>query len=383
MAGKKILVIDVDVASRNFVARALQHQQNEIIQVDSGKEGLISAWRDHPDLIIMEPTLPDLKGEDLAAKLRQDPRTANVPLIALSADRTATRLKSCLDAGFNEFIIKSGQAVSALPEAVSRLLGDAPMDAGKGGLLIVFISAKGGIGTSSLCANLAMNICTNQPEVNVAVVDLVLPIGSIAQIVGYNEEQNVVVAADLPPDQMNAEFFRNNLVKMENWRFYLLAGSPDPESATHMQVGQTQKIINGIKSDYDYVLVDIGRSLSKFTLPLIQQADLITLIVSTDSSTVSLSKTLLDYLRSKGVRNSSIFTILNRAVGLEGLTKAEAEKILEIEIKTTIPYLGGTFTLANNQHQPFTLKYPTDTTTIIFKELAGQMVETARRLRTP
>jgi DNA-binding response OmpR family regulator len=64
------------------------HDQNfEVIQAGSGKEGLIYAWRDHPDLIIIDPMMVDLKGEEIAAKLRQDARTAHVPLIALSSDQ--------------------------------------------------------------------------------------------------------------------------------------------------------------------------------------------------------------------------------------------------------------------------------------------------------
>jgi len=50
MPEKKILIVDADVASRNFIAHTLADQKYEVIQAGSGKEGLISAWRDHPDL---------------------------------------------------------------------------------------------------------------------------------------------------------------------------------------------------------------------------------------------------------------------------------------------------------------------------------------------
>lgn len=48
MPEKKILIVDADVASRNFIARTLADQKYEVIQAGSGKEGLICAWRDHP-----------------------------------------------------------------------------------------------------------------------------------------------------------------------------------------------------------------------------------------------------------------------------------------------------------------------------------------------
>lgn len=381
MAGKKILVVDADVASRNFIARTLQKEPHEIIQAGSGKEGLIIAWRDRPDLIIIEPNLPDLKGEDLASRLRADPRTARTPLVALSSDPTTQRMKSCREAGFNEFIPKSGEAVSTLIEVIDQLFGGTPTRR-QGGHLIVFLGAKGGMGTSSLCANLAMNVALNQPELRVAVVDIVLPIGSISPIVGYEGEQNLVTVADLAPGDSTSHFFRDRLTLMTEWRFYLLAGAPDPEVANHLQVGRIQEIIRELRHAYDFVLVDLGRSLSRFAMQVIHQADLVTLVIGTDASSVSLTRTVLEYLRAKGMSDSTLYPILNRAIGLEGLSKPDVEKELGIEIKTAIPYLGSHLAMANDQHTPFAVKFPKDTATVIFRECARQMVETVKHQRS-
>jgi MinD-like ATPase involved in chromosome partitioning or flagellar assembly/CheY-like chemotaxis protein len=381
MTAKKILVVDADAASRNFITTSLLQNNFAVLGTGSGKEGLIMAWRDRPDLIIIDPVLPDIKGEEMAAKLRQDSRLSGVTLIALSSDQSVIHVKACLGAGFNEFIPKTSQAIPTLLEIVDRLLGsDTPL-AKEGGLLFSFLSAKGGIGTSSLCANFATSIALNQPEARVAVADLVLPIGSIAQIVGYKGEHNLITVSDLSPEQSGAEFFKRELQEIPIWRFYLLAGSPDPESSYHLKVARIGEVVSSLKSTYDYVLLDIGRSLSKFTLPLIQHADLAVLIMSTDLSSITLTKTLLDYLRAKSVGVPSIYPILNRAVGLEGLSKAEADKMLGLEIKITMPYLGSNFSLANNLHQPIIVKFPKDTASIVMKEAAQQMVELSKKLR--
>jgi pilus assembly protein CpaE len=129
------------------------------------------------------------------------------------------------------------------------------------------------------------------------------------------------------------------------------------------------------------VILDIGRSLSRISLPLIQKADLIVLVVATDQSTVQLTKTTWDYFQTQNIDSRKMYTILNRAVGLEGVTKTQAEEIIGLPIKTTMPYLGSNFALANNLNQPITIKYPTDTASIIFKETATDMVKLAQRLR--
>jgi pilus assembly protein CpaE len=288
----------------------------------------------------------------------------------------------------NEYLVKSSQALLALEECLVRLfeadIDSAPVkkeEKEEQGLLIVFLSAKGGTGTSSLCANLAMNIQQAEPEAPVVVADLVLPIGSIGHMVGDRGKLNLATVAELPDGQTNAEYFHRNLPKPETWQFQLLPGSPDPQHGNSIKGERIGQIVDSLCTAYDFVILDLGRSLSRISVPLIQKADLIVLIVSTDQSTVQLTKTVWNYLQLQDVVNQKVYAILNRAVGLEGLTKAQAEEIIGLPIKTAMPYLGSNFALANNLNQPITLKYPTDTASIILKGTSEDMVKLARQLR--
>ena len=380
MAGSTILVIDRDLASRNYIAAALQKEGHRVLQAGSGKEGLIYAWRDRPDLIIADPDLGDLTGEAFAAHLRSDARTAQLPLVAFSRDPSPARQKSASEAGFSEYLVKTPEGISALMRVVTMAVSGEKTTAREGGLLIVFLSAKGGTGTSSLCANFGRSIADRLPEARVAVADLVLPIGSIAGIVGYRGDQTLITAAAKTASETGAEFL-NRLARLDEWSFHLLAGSPDPQSGNDLAVARIGELVAGLKSAYDFVLLDLGRSLSRISLPLIEHADVIALIVGADMSTVSLTRIVWDYLQSKGVQAASMFPILNRAVGLEGLTKAEIENVLGLPIKTSIPYLGGNFSMANNQHQPYSVKFPKDTASIVLRDTAQQMIDLARKLR--
>jgi pilus assembly protein CpaE len=385
VVGKKILIMDENEASRKFLSNLLRQKQFEVLEAPSGKEALIVAWRDTPDLILFDPVLSDISDGEFVQKLRHNPRTAQAPIIALSSDHRPARKEACLRAGVNDYLIKSSEMLQKLDGVLERLFDvQPPMEvvssvAREKGLLIVFLSAKGGTGTSSLCANLAMNIKTLQPEASVVVADLVLPIGSIGQIVGYTGKLNLAALSELPPAQTNADYIRQNLPELELWKFQLLAGSPDPQHGNSLKGDRIEQIVDVLRASYDFIILDIGRSLSRISLPLIQQADLIALIVSTDQSTIHLTKTVWEYLQTQGIEDQSLYAILNRAVGLEGLTKTEAEAIIGIPIKTMIPYMGSNFTLANNLNQPITTKYPKDTSSIVLKEAAENMVKLARR----
>jgi hypothetical protein len=94
-----------------------------------------------------------------------------------------------------------------------------------------------------------------------------------------------------------------------------------------------------------------------------------------------LTKKLWHYLSGEGIQPKRVFPILNRAVGLEGLTKAEAEKILGLDIKLMIPYMMGNFTLANNQNTPISIKFPTDTATMVMKQASIEMTQVAIKMQ--
>ena len=349
-----------------------------VLSASLGREGLISAWRDQPNIIILDPVLPDLTGLELVTRLRQDRRTSTVPLVALSSQENSQEMTALLAAGCSEYLVKSSQTPQELLELLPRFLNGEVQAPKKQGKLIVFLSAKGGTGTSSLCANIAMCLASDKVDQKVAVMDLVLPIGSIAHIVGYDEPLNLVTAA-MQPDQINAAYFKDNLPHISGWYFHLLAGAPDPESANQLSGDRVGDILKAIMESYDFVFVDLGRSLSRISIPIIQKAEIIAMILSTDLATADLTLTVWDYLKTQGVDPQRIYAIQNRAVGLEGLTKAELEKMIGLPISVTMPYMGDNFTVANNRHEPVAARFQNDSVAILLKQTASQMVEEDKR----
>jgi len=371
-----VLVIDADEANRNFLAQLLQKKNYKVIHAASGEEGI--RWLDQiaPSMVIFDTKLPDLGSMALIERLQHHPAIADIPCVVLSSHSDPEEMQACLQAGCAEYYIKSGMVMMTLVDAIPRLLveGRRLHKKREKGSLIVFLSAKGGTGTSSLCANIAMNMANHLQQSRIVVADLVLPMGSIASLVGVpDSELNLVTVANEAEDKITQDYLGNNLPVPARWIFHLLPGAPDPETSLNLQVGHIPHIVDTLRQAYDYTLVDLGRSLSRISMPIFHDADLIVLILSPDVSTVNHTKKVWHYLREQGTHPSRVFPILNRAVGLEGLTKAEAEKVLELEIRMTMPYMMGNFTLANNQNTPISLKFPTDTATLILKQMAMEM----------
>lgn len=371
-----VLVIDADEANRNFLTQLLNRKNYRVIHASTGGEGARLLDAEPPKMIIFDTKLPDLTAEELIERLQQHPQIADIPCVVLSSQSDPEEMQACLKAGCAEYYVKSGMVMMTLVDSIPRLLMEGRRLRKKKdkGSLFVFLSAKGGTGTSSLCANIAMNLAGHLQQSALAVADLVLPMGSIAPIVGVPEDEfNLITVADLPAEKITPDYMRDNLIVPDHWRFHLLPGAPDPETAINLQVSRISNIFEALRKAYDYVFVDLGRSLSKISLPIIQQADLVALILSTDLSTVNHTKKLWYYLKGQSVETRRVFPVLNRAVGLEGLTKAEAEKILGLEIRLMVPYMMGNFALANNQNMPVSLKFPTDTASLVLKQAAVEM----------
>ena len=384
MKAKKILIIDKDIITRKFLKHTLETRGDLVLQAELGKEGLILAWRDQPDIIIVDPLLPDINGEVFIQKIRQDGRTASTPVVALSTDFSVEFGEACLAQGYTLYLPKSGETIPKLLANLDNIeqLSAAPLlKKRQGGKFIVFLSSKGGTGVSSLTTNIATNIYETQPDAKVAVVDMVLPLGSIAALVDYKESINLTTIADLPKEEITPAFISKTLPRIPLWKFSLLAGAPNPESANLLQANKIPAILNSLREEFDYVLIDIGRSLSRISIPIITQANLIVLILGADKESVRLTRIVADYLINLKVDPKKLYPVLNRAIGMEGLTKPQSETLLGFNIKTTIPYMGGNFTIANNQAKPVTNKFPNDTGSFSLRSITKEMLETVRNFK--
>jgi len=82
---KKILIVDDEMDTRLVLEKGLTAEGYSVITAYNGKNALSIARSKYLDLIILDRVLGDMLGEEVAAKLREDPRTKDIPIIFLSA----------------------------------------------------------------------------------------------------------------------------------------------------------------------------------------------------------------------------------------------------------------------------------------------------------
>lgn len=86
MTSKKILIVDDDPDIREVTQLCLEVSRDwQIITACSGREGIRMAIAEQPDSILLDVMMPDLDGLDTWQKLKQHPKTQNIPVIFLTA----------------------------------------------------------------------------------------------------------------------------------------------------------------------------------------------------------------------------------------------------------------------------------------------------------
>ena len=124
-AGRHPLVLIVDDNERNLrLARdVLRNSGFETLEAASGTEAIGLAAEHFPDVILMDLRLPDLDGVDVARKLGAEPRTASIPIVALSSLPLTGGDDWLQVAGFAGYIEKP-ITVSEFPGEVRRYCSD-------------------------------------------------------------------------------------------------------------------------------------------------------------------------------------------------------------------------------------------------------------------
>jgi two-component system cell cycle response regulator DivK len=103
----------------------LQFHGYRIAEAATAEDGIAICLRDRPDLVLMDVRLPGMDGLAALNALRADPRTANIPIVAVTASVMPDERDRFSAAGFDGFIAKPID-IRAFPKQIEAFLMDAP-----------------------------------------------------------------------------------------------------------------------------------------------------------------------------------------------------------------------------------------------------------------
>ena len=117
--GKKILIIEDHSDARRVFSLILCYAGHETSEAKNACEGIAKTLSEPPDLILMDVSLPDVSGFDLARTIKGNPETTKIPIVACSGWTRSEMKVEAQKVGIVEFLTKPF-AATELIEAVAR-----------------------------------------------------------------------------------------------------------------------------------------------------------------------------------------------------------------------------------------------------------------------
>lgn len=117
----KVLLVEDNEMNRDMLSRRLARHGYEVVIAVDGGAGLAMAASEAPDLILMDMSLPVIDGWEASRRLKADPATQAIPLIALTAHAMASDRERALEAGCDDYDTKPVE-LARLLEKMQRLL---------------------------------------------------------------------------------------------------------------------------------------------------------------------------------------------------------------------------------------------------------------------
>lgn len=103
---RRILIVEDNKLDVRLLRDILVVHGYETLQTDDGLEAINLAWANRPDLILMDIRLPDVSGLEVTRRLRDDDRSKEIPIIAVTAFAMEWHEREALDSGCDAYISK-------------------------------------------------------------------------------------------------------------------------------------------------------------------------------------------------------------------------------------------------------------------------------------
>jgi DNA-binding response OmpR family regulator len=120
-AKKKILIIEDEVALVKSLDFALKDNY-QVLPAITGKEGLVKAKREKPDLVLLDIILPDVDGLEVLSNLKADKTTDDIPVIVLTNLGDSTTISKILSAGGKEYLIKADWSIADIVKKIQATI---------------------------------------------------------------------------------------------------------------------------------------------------------------------------------------------------------------------------------------------------------------------
>ena len=341
MAEHNLLVVDQD---DDFVSTAKELFDGRLPVARTIEEASQTIESGDVRMVLLGPSYKDDTAmEQIRTLHNQDPALV---LMLVADEVTADLLRKGMRAGVSDVIeapLDEPKIESAIEQfahdilkretAVSVPVGE-PVERSEKGRIITITSAKGGSGKTVLATNLAL-LLNRIPDAKVCLVDADLQFGDVCLVLQLEPRFTMVNAAH-ELHQLDGELLDSLLTEHPSG-LKVLAAPLEPAFADDITTAGLMQMLDVLRDNYDYVVVDTASMLDELILSLIEKSDDILMLVDMDLPSVKNAKLALETLRLLKFSTANVKLVMNRSNSKAKLDNKEIEGALKMEISAAVP----------------------------------------------
>ncbi|MCU0476125.1 MAG: response regulator [Anaerolineae bacterium] len=331
-----VLLVDDNPETRENIKKLLAFEADikVIGTAGTGREGVAQAKEHKPDIIIMDINMPDMDGLEATSAINKSvPQSA---VIIMSVQDETDYMRRAMLAGARDFIAKPvsmddlittirtvyrnheafrrqyQMAAFSTPEQALRQATKLEGAQGeRAGRIIVVYSPQGGTGVTTLATSLATLLMTK--GVRVLMADADLQFGDVTTVFDIKAQATIL---ELLPDadDIDPEHF-DNIIPTHGSGLKVLASPHKPEQAeeiTKNRPGVYRQILEKVRHNYDYIVIDMAHAIDELAASLFEVADQIVMVATPALPSIKNARFALDLMDRLGIAPDKISVVLNK-----------------------------------------------------------------------
>jgi pilus assembly protein CpaE len=271
------------------------------------EKSAVAIDRNPPDVLVLDQ--PSAHGGDLALVEQLSHSHPQVAFIVLCREHTPEFLLQAMRAGIREVLLSPVSGQSLLP-AIARIEEKLNSRSLTNGKVLAFISCKGGSGATFLATNLAYALSLHEKS-RVALLDLNLQFGDASLFVSDQKPLATLSNVCQQIHRLDGSFLASSMLNISP-NYSVLAAPEDPTQANDIKPEHIDAILRLARRQYDFIVLDVGRSLDPVSIRALDQADMIFPVVQTTLPYIRDGKRLMGIFRSLDYRRDKIQLVVNR-----------------------------------------------------------------------
>ncbi|MET0265838.1 MAG: AAA family ATPase [Duganella sp.] len=331
----KIVVISRDERHLAEVMRMLRARApgDEINHLAGGAIRLSALSDDQmPDVMIIDRPLAD-EG-DLEQLERFSSQNPGIACVALSEQQEPQFLLRAMRAGLRDVLPYPVSSATLFP-TIERIGEKLERRGQANGKVLAFISCKGGSGATFIATNLGYALAASGKQ-KVALIDMNLQFGDASLFVSDHKPLATLSDVAQQIHRLDPSFLASSMLSITP-NFGVLAAPSDPAHANDVKPDHVDAILKLARRHYDFILLDVGRSLDAVSIRALDHADHIYPVLQTTLPYIRDGKRLLNVFRSLEYGKDKVHLLVNRHDKGGEIRLKDLEAAFDSEIGITIP----------------------------------------------